>query len=191
MKRSDWKAGIRETGFRLRPFGPFVDGMGRNRLAVAASLAVLALSAQTGCRMMAIVPHEDMPLETSTPAAAERAIRAGASLRGWVSEVVSPELVRCCLDNRGCRVVVDVYHGANKFSVRYAGSLNMGYKPSSRRIHRKYNQWVANLVQDIQRAGMMMGPEPGSRSSRRRMWRWMQGAGRRTEVWENIWKMGC
>ena len=109
-------------------------------------------------KMVAIVPVENLPLETKTPMAAEMAIRAGAGRRGWVPEVVSPEVVRCRLDNRGHLVMVDVVHGASSFSVRYAGSANMLYDEATGSIHRKYNQWVANLASDIQRAAFTQVP---------------------------------
>lgn len=125
------------------------------RMAVVGLLAAMAVSAQAGG--VPIEPVESVPLETATPAAAERAIRVGASRRGWIPEVVSPELVRCRLDNRGHLVVVDVPHTADTFSVRYSSSANMDYNPASGTIHRKYNQWVANLTLDIQRAALELG----------------------------------
>lgn len=133
--------------------------MWSKRIAVVALLAVMAVSAQAGGRGVAIIPVENVAIETSTPEAAERAIRLGASRRGWIPQVVSPELVRCRLDNRGHLVVVDIVHGANTITVKYSSSANMDYDPASETIHRKYNAWVANLVQDIQRAAVEM-PQP-------------------------------
>jgi hypothetical protein len=134
--------------------------MWSKQIAVVALLAAMAVSAQAGGRGVPIAPVENVSIETASAAAAERAIRVGASRRGWISEVVSPELVRCRLDNRGHLVVVEIPHGANTFSVRYSSSANMDYDPVSGTIHRKYNAWVANLVQDIQRTAIDMGVQP-------------------------------
>jgi hypothetical protein len=35
------------------------------------------------------------------------------------------------------------------FSVRYVNSTELRYDAAENTIHRKYNQWVANLVVDI------------------------------------------
>lgn len=126
----------------------------------AVALLSTTLTAFAGGRGVPIAPMENIPLETATPAMAERAIRVGAAQRGWIPEIVDAQLVRCRLDNRGHLVVVDVPHTANAFSVRYSSSANMDYDAASGTIHRKYNQWVANLAQDIQRAAFTLGPEP-------------------------------
>lgn len=130
------------------------------KFAAAALWAAMAVAAQAGGRGTPIEPMENIPLETASAEMAERAIRVGAVQRGWIPEVVDANLVRCRLDNRGHLVVVDVPHTANSFSVRYSSSANMDYDPASGTIHRKYNAWVANLVQDIQRAAFTLGPEP-------------------------------
>lgn len=137
-----------------------------HRIAAVALWAAMAVAAQAGGRGTPIEPMENLPLETATPEMAERAIRMGAVQRGWIPEVVDAGLVRCRLDNRGHLVVVDVPHTANAFSVRYSSSANMDYDAASGTIHRKYNQWVANLAQDIQRSAFTLGQEPTYGTSR-------------------------
>ena len=127
-------------------------------LTIAVLLAVTAPVALAGGRGTPIIPIENQPLGTTTLATAEQAIRLGAARREWIPEVVSPELVRCRLINRGHCVVVDVPHTADSFSIRYVDSSAMDYNAAAGTIHRKYNQWTANLAKDIQTASFAIGP---------------------------------
>ena len=95
---------------------------------------------------------DDIVVGTTTSSATEQAIRAGAARRRWTSEVISPEVVRCRLDNRQHVVVVDVHHTENSISVKYVSSVNMNYDAAAGTIHRKYNAWVKNLIADIKAA---------------------------------------
>lgn len=76
-------------------------------------------------------------------------IRAAAS-RGWTTNSIRDNTVRCTLTKGDHSVVVDVVYSDKDFSVIYVDSVNMRYDPSSDSISRKYNQWVNNLVRDIQ-----------------------------------------
>lgn len=136
--------------------------MGSYKIAAVALWAAMVLAAQAGMRGVPIQPVENIQLGTATPELAERAIREGAMKRGWVTEVVDADLVRCRLDNRGHLVVVDVPHTADAFSVRYVSSANLDYNAVLGTIHPKYNMWVANLVRDIQQAAFVLSPGPES-----------------------------
>ena len=75
-------------------------------------------------------------------------IRA-AVRRGWATNDVKDNTVRCTFTKGDHRVVVDVVYSDTNFSVIYVDSENMSYDAESDSISRKYNQWVNNLVLDI------------------------------------------
>ena len=160
--RKSKKRGWNYSGLRMVGAGVFEKGSSMKIRNVAAAVWLsVAMAALAGGRGLPIEPMEDMPLETKTPAMAARAIREGALKRGWIPETVDEGLIRCRLNNRGHVVVVDVPYTAHAFSIRYSSSVNLDYDPVTETIHRKYNQWVANLALDIQRAAFTLPPEPG------------------------------
>ena len=111
-------------------------------------LAITAVPAWAGRRPVAIIPVENVAIQADTPKAAEWAIKMGAQRLKWDCQVVSPELVRCTY-KKGY-IVVDVFHGANTISARYAGSLpKLNYDPATKTIHPNYNKLVEELVRVI------------------------------------------
>lgn len=81
------------------------------------------------------------------------AIARGAAVRGWVVSEVSPTALDATLTVRRHRVVARIDFAADRFSITYRSSENMGFEVVDGRpyIHPKYNQWVRNLLADIRR----------------------------------------
>ena len=84
------------------------------------------------------------------------AIIAGAQSREWVVTKQQPGCISLELDVRSGKhtVQIDVEYGSDWFSVKYVGSTNMDYNPSTGAIRGKYVQWVRNLKKDIRLQAM-------------------------------------
>ncbi|MEM1434031.1 MAG: hypothetical protein AAGG11_08265 [Pseudomonadota bacterium] len=78
------------------------------------------------------------------------AIKRGAAVRKWIAKEKGPNAFEVTLFNRKYVVKVKITYSANSYSITYVSSQNM--KAQNGRIHRKYNGWVSNLNNDIQRA---------------------------------------
>lgn len=128
-----------------------------HQIAAVALWTAMVLSAQAGRRLVPIQPVEEM-LVTTRADMTERAIRQGASDRGWVPQVVDANLVKCRLYDK-YSVAVDVQHTEDTITVRFE-STTLPYDPSTGTIHPTYNRWVANLVKSIRVAAMRIGPGP-------------------------------
>lgn len=104
------------------------------------------------------VEVRDHPVVTGTgkaPTASDvrAAIARGAAVRGWALSEVAPNAFDATLSVRKHRVVARIDYGADKFSITYRASENMGFEVVNGRpfIHPKYNQWVNNLLADIRK----------------------------------------
>lgn len=78
------------------------------------------------------------------------AIQRGAAVRKWIAKEKGPNEFEVTLFNRKYVVKVKITYSTNSYSITYLSSQNM--KAQNGRIHRKYNGWVSNLNNDIQRA---------------------------------------
>ncbi len=96
-----------------------------------------------------IMSVEDCKVTLSGTRTMKEVVVAAAHGKMWMPEDRGANTVRCTLDVRGHQVVVDVVFTDTSFSIRYVSSQNMDYNPATRRINRKYNQWVRNLRREI------------------------------------------
>ena len=85
-----------------------------------------------------------------TLAQVKNAIKQGAAVRKWIAKEKGPNEFEVTLFNRGFVVVVNITYSRSSYSITYVSSQNL--KAQNGRIHRKYNGWVSNLNNDIQRA---------------------------------------
>ena len=124
-------------------------------LLLCALAAIPALGAQPPVPPLEVRDH---PVVTGTGKAptvtdVRAAIARGAAGRGWALSEVSPSAFDATLTIRKHRVVARIDFGADKFSITYRASENMGFEVVDGRpfIHPKYNQWVGNLLSDIRK----------------------------------------
>jgi hypothetical protein len=82
-----------------------------------------------------------------------KAIRSGIVSRGWVVAKDENGKIDAVLNVRKHEVKVNIGYDAKQVKITYLSSENLDYseKNGERRIHKKYNQWIDNMVQDIQR----------------------------------------
>ena len=115
-------------------------------IAIAAFCGCLSTSSGGGEEIMSI---EDCKVTLSGTRTMKEVVVAAAHGKMWMPEERGDNTVRCTLDVRGHQVVVDVVFTDTSFSIRYISSQNMDYDAATRRINRKYNQWVRNLRREI------------------------------------------
>lgn len=114
---------------------------------------VLVTITMVGCRQAVIRNIEDTPIVRydNRPLSLEEVERAivyaGAEL-GWRMQPVEPGNMIGILDLRSHKAVVDIVYDANSYSIHYKDSENLLYEAPNI-IHRKYNNWVANLIKNI------------------------------------------
>lgn len=121
-----------------------------------------------------VIDHIDVPVLTSSgkPISTEQvrdSIISAAQMRNWeVARSPSQDLLTATLNVRNKHtVVVSIPYSTEKFSVKYANSINMKYSiqdkvavsntpyapptgPGVRVIHPGYNTWVQDLLRAIQ-----------------------------------------
>lgn len=86
----------------------------------------------------------------------QRAIIAGCIPRGWKCQAIKPGEIRAVLHLRQHMAEALIAFDTKNFSVTYVSSTELRYDASEKTIHRKYNQWVANLITDINTAVAMI-----------------------------------
>jgi hypothetical protein len=82
----------------------------------------------------------------------QRAIIAGCAQRGWKCQATKPGEIRAVLHLRQHMAETLIAFNTESFSVSYVNSYELRYNGVKRTIHRKYNLWVANLINDINAA---------------------------------------
>lgn len=115
---------------------------------VASGALLLSLPASA---LSPIIDLEDQPVPDGlTLKQVKTAIQRGAAVRKWIAKSQGPNEFEVTLFNRKYVVKVKITYSTESYSITYVSSQNM--KAQNGRIHRKYNGWVSNLNNDIQRA---------------------------------------
>jgi len=135
------------------------------RVALAAFLVLAPFHSQAA---EPIVNHVDIPIKTRggpQPALEEvrNAILAAGPLvasRPWIMGEAAPGMIVGWLDvGKGAHIVtVDIAYDVKRFSVAYRNSHRMDYEPANTTIHRSYNAWVKELVDQINASVGAMNP---------------------------------
>ena len=80
----------------------------------------------------------------------ENAIKKGAAKRGWRAKKIKDGLFEVSqLIKNKFMVIVNINYTNKGYKVDYKSSTNLKYNSQTNTIHRKYNQWINNLVKDI------------------------------------------
>jgi hypothetical protein len=136
------------------------------RLIAMLLVTLLAAVPFVGCRTAPIHDVIDAKLSAqpaSTPEDIDEAIwRAGRKL-GWSIAVLRPGHLRGTLQVRRHVAIVSISHDGERFSIRFAGSENLGHEGDL--IHRRYNLWVARLAEKIEAEPAMPMTRPAARGS--------------------------
>ena len=115
---------------------------------VASAMPGFALPAQA---LQPIIDLEDQPIPDGLSMdQIRKAIKRGSAVRKWIPKQQGSNAYEITLFNRGFVVKVKLTYSQNSYSITYVSS--QGLKAQGGRIHRKYNGWVSNLNNDIQRA---------------------------------------
>ncbi|MFK7914341.1 MAG: hypothetical protein AB8B93_10540 [Pseudomonadales bacterium] len=125
----------------------------RRRFTLTATFALLFGALTFGTAAHALQAIQDIadspvPAGLSTTQVKKAMIRAGAR-RNWIVRESGAGALEATLHNRKHMVKVDIQYNRKSYSITYKASANMKYKGGL--IHKKYNAWVRNLDQDIQR----------------------------------------
>jgi hypothetical protein len=124
--------------------------MNRTRLA---SLLLVPLA----LLLMGAVLVDPEPIAVPAGLAAKdvsKAIRAGIVQRGWVVLKDEKGTIDAVLNLRKHEARVAIAYDPKQVTIKYGSSDNLDYseKNGVRQIHKNYNKWITNMVQDIQRA---------------------------------------
>jgi hypothetical protein len=105
-----------------------------------------------GAAVLVDPPPIQVPAGLSTKDVS-KAIRSGIVTRGWVVTKDEKGVVDAVLNLRTHEVHVAIAYDPKQIKITYVSSQNLDYdeKNGVRHIHKKYNQWIDNMVQDIQR----------------------------------------
>ena len=115
---------------------------------LATASLTLALPAHA---LQPIIDLEDQPIPDGlSMSQIKTAIKRGAAVRKWIPKEAGNNAFDITLFNRGFVVKVKLTYTQNSYSITYVSS--QGLKAQNGQIHRKYNGWVSNLNNDIQRA---------------------------------------
>ena len=103
-----------------------------------------------GCRTFPKVYNiEDQTVGNHTQQEIERAILAGASLKGWTVRKERDGLMYATLVRRTHQVNVEIPYDSDSYSILYKDSRNLGYNHKKETIHPRYNTWVIGLNRSI------------------------------------------
>lgn len=89
------------------------------------------------------------PGASLTMDAVAKAIWRGGQKQGWQISEVRPGELTGTLKVRSHVAVVTITHDTSRFSIRYRDSTNL--LAGEGEIHKRYNTWVRNLEEAIQR----------------------------------------
>lgn len=118
-------------------------------------LAYLLLIPVAVLLMGAAVLVDPQPISVPPGFAAKdvsKAIRAGIVRRGWAATKDEKGVIDAVLNVRKHTVNVSITYDTKQIVIKYVSSENLDYEEKNgvRKIHKKYNQWIDNMVGDIQ-----------------------------------------
>lgn len=123
------------------------------RTRLLALLLIPIAFALMGAAMLVDPPAIPVPAKL-TAKDVSKAIRAAIVLRGWVAAKDENGVIDAILNVRTHEVKVAIKYDPKQVEIKYVDSKNLDYdeKGGTRHIHKKYNQWIGNMVGDITRS---------------------------------------
>ena len=120
-------------------------------------LAALLLIPLAFMLMGAAVLVDPAPIPVPTKLSAKdvsKAIRSGIVSRGWVVAKDEKGQIDAVLNVRTHEARVAINYDTKEVKITYVSSQDLDYdeKKGERHIHKKYNQWVQNMANDIRNA---------------------------------------
>lgn len=120
------------------------------RITLAFALGAL-LSTGIAYALSPIENVVDSPISGNPSLAAIKgAIEQAGAKRHWAMKSVAPGHIQAMQSSRGLMARVDINFSRTSYSITYHSSDKLKHKEG--KIHKRYNQWVANLSSDIQLA---------------------------------------
>jgi hypothetical protein len=118
----------------------------------------ISLVVALGALLSAGFAHALRPIENITDApisgnpslsAVAGAIKLAGEKRKWAMKSIAPGHIQAMQNSRGLMARVDIKFSRTSYSITYHSSDGLKYKEGGT-IHKRYNQWVANLKGDIE-----------------------------------------
>jgi hypothetical protein len=107
----------------------------------------------SGCGGVAIynVTNQSIPSISKVKSTddVKKAIHAACLGRGWKVQDISPNITIATLMLGNNTAVVEIKHDMKTYSITYKEST--GLKSDGEKIHTRYNTWIRNLDNDIQK----------------------------------------
>jgi hypothetical protein len=115
-------------------------------------LFVIAMTCAACTRVEPVYNVEDAPVPVSTQQKLSseqvgKIIAKAALEKGWTATEVKPGLLHCTLQWHGHIAIVDITYSRKDYSIELDSSQNL--KESDGMIHRKYNERVQELQNEI------------------------------------------
>lgn len=115
-------------------------------------LALLIILLFNACSTSTLYRPSPIVIPQNTPISKiQKAVVQAFTDRGWNVEKNWKELTEASIRTRGHEARVRVNYVGNKVEIRYVSSNNLKYsvKNGTEYIHRRYNNWVKNIEEDI------------------------------------------
>ncbi len=116
-------------------------------------LSLILIGLITGCGQAPTVQNIDNSNYFSQAQAKNsvaKAIKRGASSKGWRTKTVKDGLIEANILVRGKYfVAVNIPYNAKGYKINYKSSRNLKYNPTTKTIHGSYNKWTKILADRI------------------------------------------
>lgn len=118
-------------------------------MTVLIAVAPLALSS---CRTAMLYDPQRISIQGASREQMRNAITQALAGRGWVISDERPGAIDATLNVRRHTARITIAYDEGSFDIGYLGSTNLKYDKrasGTEKIHKNYNSWIHNLVQDI------------------------------------------
>jgi hypothetical protein len=123
------------------------------RIVLVLTLSIFVGSSVIGCHRNYPLVEPSFTVAISNQATIHEAIRQALVSRRWsITKQTANSFDAEYQRSADVRASVRVNHHADRVTVKYLGSTNLGYTDDggAAQINRRYNTWVTNLERDIQ-----------------------------------------
>ena len=137
----------------------------KTKITAALFVATALLMFGCGLTIGTLQDYNNIPMhrydgKTMTLADAERAIQAGAAVKGWRAKTVSPGHIVASVDSDDKKfgATIDILYTDHDYSIRYQASYGLKYDKAKGKIHKHYGFWIENLEEAINQSVQLETP---------------------------------
>jgi hypothetical protein len=117
-------------------------------------LLVLALGLATSgtvCQITSLVNPPEVSFPEHDERAVQQAVTQALANRGWLAVPEGPGVIRGILNIRDHQAVIRIRYTRTTYDISYVSSQNLNYSDQGgvERIHANYNDWIKNLMTDL------------------------------------------